>query len=229
MEGFLSKKGKRIGSRVKRYMKLEGQTLSNHHAPGEPSTWQVSIKDATVSSNSKRKKLVLELYNAKMELYTDTVKECEQWVVALGLARKASAGSAALMPISGSPAAVRDTAQNLPPVISSHDEGDVVVVGLGGLLVDRGSKDQSFDPGAAKKSKVHEQLSKSFKVIQPAIRMIESADSSDADDNFEGGPASGDDLTGKENKDNSTPPKGNHIYEETPNSMVCRSVSNIRL
>lgn len=88
MEGYLSKKGKWIGSRVKRYMKLDGTILSNHHSPDSPSTWQVSIKDATVTCTPKRKKLVIELYNAKMELYCDTKGEAEDWMKAFATARK---------------------------------------------------------------------------------------------------------------------------------------------
>lgn len=88
MEGYLSKKGKWIGSRVKRYMKLDGTILSNHHSPEAPATWQVSMKDASFTSSPKRKKVVIELYNARMELYCDTKAEVEEWMKAFAKARK---------------------------------------------------------------------------------------------------------------------------------------------
>lgn len=84
----MSKKGKWIGSRVKRYMKLDGTILSNHHSPEASATWQVSIKDASFSSSPKRKKLVIELYDARMELYCDTKAEVENWMEAFAQARK---------------------------------------------------------------------------------------------------------------------------------------------
>lgn len=89
MEGYLSKKGKWMGSRVKRYMKLDGTILSNHHNPETPATWQVSIKDASFTGSLKRKKLVIELYNAKMELYCDKKAEFDKWMEAFANARKA--------------------------------------------------------------------------------------------------------------------------------------------
>lgn len=187
MEGQLTKKGRRIGSRVKRYMKLEGTTLSNHHGKDEPATWQVSIKDATVTANPKRKKLIIELYNAKMELYCDTKQECEQWVTSLSHARQ---------------------------LLKEKEEADKENAG--------GAANAAADAAAAKgaeksvsadseegKPRTVNALSKSFKVVKPAVRQVESGGSSD-----EGFVDEGDD--GEEHQ----PRNGPRIYEETPNSMI---------
>lgn len=90
MEGYLGKKGKRMGSRVKRFMRLEGVVLSNHQDVDSPPSWKVNIKDAVISCNAKRAKLVIELFNNKLELYADTSKECLEWYDALKTAKRKS-------------------------------------------------------------------------------------------------------------------------------------------
>lgn len=200
MEGFLSKKGKRMGSRVKRYMKLDGSTLSNHHSPDGPATWQVSIKDATVSANPKRKKLNLELYNANMELYCDTRAECENWVVALDTARKALLSKSK-----------EDDKEN-----STVGEGN----GRGGpggpsdtnLKVDTTDTVPMVDGKKKELPKAMDQLNKSFKVVRPPVRAVQSinTDSESSDD---------DDFV-DDNEDEHQPRNGPRIEEETPNSMI---------
>lgn len=185
MEGYLSKKGKRIGSRVKRYMKLEGTTLSNHHSPDVPATWQVSIKDATVTANPRRKKLIIELYQAKMELYCDTRRECEQWVECLGQARK---------------------------LLNEKEDGDKENEGAAANdAADReeaeaARPDESAAAEASKNNAVNN-LSKSFKVVKPAVRQV-SSDGGESDEGFD------------EDEAEHQPRNGPRIYEETPNSMI---------
>lgn len=188
MEGYLSKKGKRIGSRVKRYMKLEGTTLSNHHSPDVPATWQVSIKDATVTANPRRKKLIIELYQAKMELYCDTRQECEKWVECLGQARK---------------------------LLKEKEDGDKENKGaaannatdLGEAQAAAAQPDEDSSAEASKSRTVNN-LSKSFKVVKPAVRQV-SSDGGDSDEGFD-----------EDDDDEHQPKNGPRIYEETPNSMI---------
>lgn len=87
MEGYLNKRGKRIGSRVRRYMRLEGCFLSNHHAKHLAPTWRVSIKTATITCLLKKHRLTLELYDTRLELYAESPNECEQWYEALAYAK----------------------------------------------------------------------------------------------------------------------------------------------
>lgn len=192
MEGYLSKKGKRIGSRVKRYMKLEGTTLSNHHSPDVPATWQVSIKDATVTANPRRKKLIIELYQAKMELYCDTRQECEKWVECLGQARK---------------------------LLREKEEGDKENTGAAANDAADGDK-AATDAAQVEDASAKEEtsnlrtvnnLSKSFKVVKPEVRQMIS-DDAESDDGFD--PDDADDA------DEHQPKNGPRIYEETPNSMI---------
>lgn len=83
MEGYLGKRGKRIGSRVKRYMVLQGELLSNHHTPADAPTWTVNVKDSMITCNMKRNRIVLELFNNKLELFADNNRDCERWYEAL--------------------------------------------------------------------------------------------------------------------------------------------------
>lgn len=201
MEGFLSKKGKRMGSRVKRYMKLDGYTLSNHHSPDEPATWQVSIKDASVSANPKRKKLNIELYNAKMELYCDTKKECEDWIEALAKARKEMMARSQEDDKENATAPTGNT-QPGPPVKAERKERPAPAARLGKPEATSGDLPKAMD-----------QLNKSFKVVRPPIRVVESIDTdseSSDDDEFPG------DNTDEEHQ----PKNGPRIEEETPNSMI---------
>eukprot|EP00173_Palmaria_palmata_P001414 Plantae.Rhodophyta-Palmaria_palmata.ctg17846.p1 GENE.Plantae.Rhodophyta-Palmaria_palmata.ctg17846~~Plantae.Rhodophyta-Palmaria_palmata.ctg17846.p1 ORF type:complete len:206 (-),score=38.43 Plantae.Rhodophyta-Palmaria_palmata.ctg17846:211-828(-) len=194
MEGYLSKKGKRIGSRVKRYMKLEGTTLSNHHSPDVPATWQVSIKDATVTANPRRKKLIIELYQAKMELYCDTRQECEKWVECLGQARKLlketeSEGDKENAGAAANAALEREQAASVAARI----------------------EEEALAEAERSKPRTVNNLSKSFKVVKPAVR-VQSSDG-ESDEGFE---------EDEDDDDAHQPRNGPRIYEETPNSMIFR-------
>jgi hypothetical protein len=191
MEGYMSKKGKRIGSRVKRYMKLEGTTLSNHHSPEAPATWQVSIKDATVTANPKRKKLTIEMYNAKMELYCDSKSECEQWMECLAAARKALKKE-------------EEDKENSAAAAQSEAKKAAALA-----AVSAGPAPAESDKKGTRDERALTALSKSFKVVKPVVRTVESADSSD--DEF----ADDADLSAEHQ-----PRNGPRIYEETPNSMI---------
>lgn len=156
----MSKKGKFMGSRVKRYMKLHGTTLSNHHNAESEATWQISIMDAVISSNAQKKKLIIELYNAKMDLYCDSRKECERWIDALTKA-KSSAKSGK----SGLEREKERSGAKLP----TGDSKD--------------GKEKAVDssPGAKQSS---ETFKRSFKVIQPAAKQKSTDSSSSGDSEF---------------------------------------------
>lgn len=163
MEGYLGKKGKRMGSRVKRYMRLDGAVLSNHHAAGAPPSWRVNVKDATISYNPKRHKVVIELYNNKLELYADSTRECSQWYEALRNAKK----NATLAAGDGNEED-GDGNENIDNINMSRTMSESVT--------DR--------EDAARKARA--QLGKNFKVVKPASRYTRSSHSSGSDDAYEG-------------------------------------------
>jgi PH domain len=156
IEGYLSKKGKRIGSRVKRYMKLEGHVLSNHHSPEDPPTWQISVQDATITAFPRKKKFVLELYNAKMELFCDSKEDCDRWLVAISSAKGIPHKS--------------DGASN-----DHEDKENKGVIGqsLSGAPQasngpsNRADNKTAVDEDPTGKKKALDNLSKSFKVVKP--------------------------------------------------------------
>lgn len=168
MEGYLGKKGKRMGSRVKRYMRLDGAVLSNHHSAGAPPSWRVNVKDASISSNPKRHKVVIELYNNKLELYTDSTRECTQWYEALRNAKKKAHLSAR--------GEDKENGEARDGNIVNADIFDLSKT-MSGAVEDR--------EGVAVKARA--ELGKNFKVVKPPSRYTQSADSSDgSDEAYEG-------------------------------------------
>lgn len=162
MEGYLGKKGKRMGSRVKRYMRLDGAVLSNHHAAGAPPSWRVNVKEATISHNPKRHKVVIELYNNKLELYADSGRECSQWYEALRNAKKNAAAGG----------------NNEEGVADGNSENVNINMSR--------SVSESADDKEDAATKAREQLGKNFKVVKPVSRCAQSTDSSGSDEAYEG-------------------------------------------
>lgn len=202
MEGYLFKKGKRYGSRVKRYMRLDGDLLTNHHDKSSPSTWAISVKDATISGSGKRKKIVIDLYANRMELFAETGKDTDLWLSALA---KAKAKDVA---VTGNPIPDRPRATG-----ERQSEGGVKDPGL----IEKRSSGQipdSVGTADAEPEKPAEhrrlQLNKSFKVVKPVIRQIDSYASDESED-----------YGRDENEDGAQPANTNGaIYEETPASMI---------
>lgn len=159
MEGYLGKKGKRMGSRVKRFMRLEGAVLSNHQDEDSLPSWRINLKDAAIACNAKRSKIAIEVYNNKLELYADTSRECLEWYDALRNAkRKANAHE------SGEKENVHDSENHGPltAYVSSTSES----------LEDR-------------EEKARAQLGRNFKVVKPASRNSNVLDFSDSSDHMD--------------------------------------------
>lgn len=165
MEGYLGKKGKRMGSRVKRYMRLEGALLSNRHHRGTKPSWQVNIKHATISINSKKHRISLELYNNKLELYADSSDECERWYQAL-----CNAKSTAL-------AADMEGREN-----GNAEPNENRIINMNSCTIDSSIEQKE---GPDKEAKECVDLGKNFKVVKPLIPTRAGA-SSDSDEAYEG-------------------------------------------
>lgn len=87
MEGYVTKRGKRSGSRVRRYMCLTNTQLSNHHVKDAPPTWAIDISEAIITCNSRRKRITIEIHNERLDIYLDSPKECDSWYEALNDAK----------------------------------------------------------------------------------------------------------------------------------------------
>lgn len=190
MEGYLGKKGKRIGSRIKRYMRLDGELLSNHHDADAPPTWRVNVRDATLSCNPKRKRIVINMFNNKLELYTDSFEACEEWYQALSKANGNTAKP-------GGRSVGEDKKENESQGNDETDGSDSDrVLALASSMPESESSD----------SKMRVDLGKNFKVVKPPVRKAESgASSSNSDEAYTG--------------ENPLVVHG-QVYEETPASMI---------
>lgn len=86
----MNKRGKRSGSRVRRYMRLKDTQLSNHHVKdGEP-TWSIDISEASVTCNARRKRIVIEIHHERLDLFLESSRDCDLWYEALSNAKPAS-------------------------------------------------------------------------------------------------------------------------------------------
>lgn len=83
MEGYVSKRGKRSGSRVRRYMRLQHCQLSNHHAKDAQATWTIDVRDGVITANSRRHRIAIEMHTQRLNLYVDSSHECDLWYEAL--------------------------------------------------------------------------------------------------------------------------------------------------
>ncbi|CAN8068051.1 unnamed protein product [Agarophyton chilense] len=119
MEGFLAKRGKRIGSRVKRYMRLQGAFLTNHHAPHEPPTWRVDISDASISCNTAKNRIVLHLYGNRLDLFADSSADCDLWFHALSAVVRDKAAAVAAAKENRQP----NANANRPPLVTLDSDG----------------------------------------------------------------------------------------------------------
>lgn len=164
MEGYLGKKGKRMGSRVKRYMRLEGALLSNHHNPGTSPSWRVNVKDAIISINAKRHRISIELFNNKLELYAESFAECDRWYKALCRAKST---------------ACKDDS-NLEGKENENDENITI-----NMHSTTGSSLEQKAKLGHKESKVFADLGKNFKVVKPVVA-ARNAVSSDSDEVYDG-------------------------------------------
>lgn len=159
-----------MGSRVKRYMRLDGPFLSNHHTPNEPPTWRVNIKDAHISCNTKKNRITIDLYGNKLELYADTSHDCDLWYDALS-ASKAKAT------LSKTSASHPHDKENSHPSNQATDP----------RLINMHSSDMPVAENN-RSSKRASDLGKNFKVIkpQPSNNAAVPQSSAASDDPYEG-------------------------------------------
>lgn len=82
-DGWLLKEGRVLRSRTRRYLRLKGTILSNHHSPSSPASWEVSVISCPVTSGPREHELVLALPTRRLSFFAETTADYEAWVVAL--------------------------------------------------------------------------------------------------------------------------------------------------
>lgn len=82
-DGWLLKEGKVLRTRTRRFLRLKGTVLSNHHTPSSPASWEVSVISCPVTSGPREHELVLALPTRRLSFFAETPADYEAWVVAL--------------------------------------------------------------------------------------------------------------------------------------------------
>eukprot|EP00179_Madagascaria_erythrocladioides_P006021 CAMPEP_0198317226 /NCGR_PEP_ID=MMETSP1450-20131203/6777_1 /TAXON_ID=753684 ORGANISM="Madagascaria erythrocladiodes, Strain CCMP3234" /NCGR_SAMPLE_ID=MMETSP1450 /ASSEMBLY_ACC=CAM_ASM_001115 /LENGTH=396 /DNA_ID=CAMNT_0044020415 /DNA_START=190 /DNA_END=1380 /DNA_ORIENTATION=+ len=82
--GWLYKAGQNLGFRTKRFIKLQGSTLSNHYDESSPPTWQIDIfhSDLDISEKYKMFTLVTPDKSKTLTFYAETEEDFQEWSVA---------------------------------------------------------------------------------------------------------------------------------------------------
>lgn len=219
MEGYVTKRGKRIGSRVKRYMRLYGPILSNHHTERDDPTWTINISEAIITCNSKKNRIAIELFRNKLELFTDTYAECDAWYEALmnekcraSLAAGAGAGAGAKAGIGMGAGAKAGTGVG---AFGSRESSGVVKTDTVKIV------SVTSDEIAEKRV----EFGRGFKVItnEPPVakKLSSSLNTTDSDNDID-----------DDDDDDDTLPLGEtlivngQVYEETPASMIFKQFNS---
>lgn len=82
-DGWLLKEGRVLRSRTRRFLRLKGTILSNHHTPSSPASWEVSVISCPVTSGPREHELVLALPTRRLSFFAETTADYDAWVVAL--------------------------------------------------------------------------------------------------------------------------------------------------
>lgn len=82
MGGWLVKEGS-FRRRYRRYVRLKGTILSNHHSEASPATWEVNVSDVGVAAGTRTGELVLTLPDRRVSFFADSPEEAAAWTRAL--------------------------------------------------------------------------------------------------------------------------------------------------
>lgn len=83
VHGYLSKEGKRLKGRTRRYLTLNGTKLAHHMKEGQPATWEVDVKDLAVSVGERPLEFVISAGGRSLSFFTDTSEDLEMWLAGL--------------------------------------------------------------------------------------------------------------------------------------------------
>ena len=80
--GWLSKRGKRLGTRVERFVTLRGCILANARAEGARPSWAINVRGAKVYGGDARE-IVIQLQKNAVSFYAPSDDAHERWLKAL--------------------------------------------------------------------------------------------------------------------------------------------------
>lgn len=80
--GWLAKRGKRLGSRVDRFVTLRGCVLANARAEGARPSWAINIRGAKVVAGEARE-IIIRLHKTTVAFFAPSEEAHESWIKAL--------------------------------------------------------------------------------------------------------------------------------------------------
>lgn len=81
--GWLSKEGKRLKGRSRRYLVLEGTTLSHHVKENGVATWEVNINEVRLSLGERPLQFLISAGGRSVAFFTDSQEDLVSWICAL--------------------------------------------------------------------------------------------------------------------------------------------------
>lgn len=81
--GWLSKEGKRLKGRSRRYLVLEGTTLSHHIKENGGATWKVDINQVRLSLGERPLQFIISAEERSVAFFADSQNDLISWVNAL--------------------------------------------------------------------------------------------------------------------------------------------------
>lgn len=81
--GWLSKEGKRLKARSRRYLVLSDSKLSHHVKESSPSTWQIDLNDLRVTIGDRPLQFIISAGGRSVAFFADDADDYNGWVRAL--------------------------------------------------------------------------------------------------------------------------------------------------
>lgn len=81
--GWLSKEGKRLKGRSRRYLILRGTTLSHHIKENGGATWKVDINEVRLSLGERPFQFIISAGGRSVAFFADSKEELISWITAL--------------------------------------------------------------------------------------------------------------------------------------------------
>lgn len=81
--GWVSKEGKRLKGRSRRYLVLRGMKLSHHVKESSAPTWTIAINDVRVSLGDRPFQFIISAGGKSVSFFADTQDSLTEWILAL--------------------------------------------------------------------------------------------------------------------------------------------------
>lgn len=83
ISGWLVKEGKTLKQPKPRFLRLQGDQLSNHKDPNGSPTWKVSVADCGIGPGPRKNELLVHLPKRRVSFFAESSADFERWIYAL--------------------------------------------------------------------------------------------------------------------------------------------------